>query len=181
MTADPASAGAVAPPADPTLADLPRLRGAFAAFPTGVTVVTVGGGTPHGMTANAFTSLSLNPPLALVCVNRDARMHRLLPPASGFGISVLAANQADVARWFSNRERPAGAAQFAEVAWSPGHRTGAPLIEGALAWFECTLWGSHDGGDHTIFVGRVVSVVRQEGGGPLLFHNGSFLSIRPKE
>lgn len=168
------AAGAAAPEA---LADQLQLRTALAAFPSGVTVVTVGGSHPHGMTANAFTSVSLYPPLVLVCIRRDARMHEALVGVDSFAISVLAAHQEGLARYFADRQRPPGAAQFRNVDWSPGHATDAPLIHGALAWLECTLWSTYDGGDHSIFLGRLVSAARRDGGQPLLFVGGRFCGL----
>jgi flavin reductase (DIM6/NTAB) family NADH-FMN oxidoreductase RutF len=150
------------------------LRGAFGAFATGVTVLTVGGATPHGMTANSFTSVSLDPPLVLVCVDRGAVMHQALPGAVHFGISVLAADQESVARHFANRRRPLGLAQFDAVEWLPGPRTGAPLIIGAIARFECAVWRTYNGGDHTIVLGRLLSFDRDEGAEALLFLHGRF-------
>lgn len=175
------SAAQVAPEAPLAAADARRLRTAFAAFVTGVTVVTVGGRTPHGMTANAFTSVSLDPPLVLVCVDRDARMHQALPRADGFGVSVLAAHQEGIARHFASGGRPRGLAQFATVGWSPGSHTGAPLIDGALAWFECTLWGSYGGGDHSIFVGRLLAVDRHDHAPPLLFFDRTFRQLAKED
>jgi flavin reductase (DIM6/NTAB) family NADH-FMN oxidoreductase RutF len=164
-----------------TTVDRHQLRTAFAAFATGVTVVTVGGESPHGMTANAFTSVSLDPPLVLVCVDLAARMHQALAHAGGFAVSVLAAHQERIARHFASGDRPAGLAQFASVGWSPGGRTGAPLIDDALAWFECTLEDAYDGGDHSIFIGRLVSAVRQEHIPPLLFFDRRFRRLEDKE
>lgn len=159
-----------APPAAVT--DPHRLRNVFAAFATGVTVVTVGGDQPHGMTANAVASVSLDPPLLLVCIKHDARMHQALVHCEGFAVSVLAVHQGSVARHFASGHRPLGIAQFATVGWSPG-RTGAPLIDGAVAWLECRVSGVHDGGDHSIFVGRLVSA-RRDRGEPLVFFDGQF-------
>lgn len=168
MDVEPARSGDVADPQ--------ALRRAFGTFATGVTVVTVGGAAPHGMTANSFTSVSLEPPLALVCVEREAVMHRSLHQSRLFGISVLASHQITIARHFADRHRPLGMAQFAVVECRPGAATGAPLIVGAVAHFECQLWRSYDGGDHTIFVGRVLSLnVTEEH--PLLFAQGTFGQI----
>ncbi|GIF08492.1 flavin reductase family protein [Actinoplanes siamensis] len=154
--------------------DAAALRRGFAAFATGVTIVAVGGEHMHGMTANAFASVSLEPPLVLVCVDREALMHTRLPAATGFGISVLAAGQEEIARHFASRRRPLGAAQFESVDWVPGPVTGAPLIAGALATFECELWRTCDGGDHTIFIGEVVFMDRDTDRDALLFLNGRF-------
>ncbi|MFE9207050.1 flavin reductase family protein [Micromonospora sp. NPDC007230] len=157
--------------------DTKQLRGAFGTFATGVTVVTVGGPAPHGMTANSFTSVSLDPPLVLVCVERRAVMHEALQAAGTFGVSVLAADQEKIARHFADKWRPLGRAQFDAVDWVPGRATGAPLIEGALARFECTLSRAYDGGDHTIFIGRLLSVERQREEEPVLFFRGRFRQV----
>jgi flavin reductase (DIM6/NTAB) family NADH-FMN oxidoreductase RutF len=164
----------------PEVNDTALLRRSFGAFATGVTVVTVGGASPHGMTANSFTSVSLDPPLVLVCIGRDANMHRSLGAAEAFGVSVLAAGQERVARHFANRRRALGAAQFDSVDWSPGPLTGVPLIEGAIAGFECELWRAYDGGDHTIFTGRLLSMQRGVDGNALLFFNGRFRRLSPR-
>lgn len=155
------------------------LRGAFGAFATGVTVVTVGGGRPHGMTANSFTSVSLDPPLVLVCVDRRAVMHGNLTVAGWFGISVLAAHQEGVARHFANRSRRLGRSEFDPVDWLPGPLTGVPLIDDAVARFECELWRSYDGGDHTIFLGNVLSLERRTDEDVLLFVDGRFRRSSP--
>ncbi|WP_422771045.1 flavin reductase family protein [Plantactinospora sp. WMMC1484] len=154
--------------------DAQSLRRACGAFATGVTVVTVGGGVPHGMTANSFASVSLEPPLLLVCIDRKAIMHGCLDGTRSFGVSVLAADQEAVARYFADRRRPLGAAQFDSVDWRPGPVTGAPLISGALAHFECDVWRSYDGGDHTIYLGSVLSVGQPEGADALVFLRGRF-------
>ncbi|MEV7008607.1 flavin reductase family protein [Streptosporangium sp. NPDC051022] len=155
------------------------MRRAFGKFATGVTVVTVGGGTPHAMTANSFTSVSLDPPLVLVCVGRNAIMHGCLAAAGAFGVSVLAAHQEAAARHFSNRWRALGAAQFDTVDWLPGGLTGAPLLTGTLARFECELWRTYDGGDHSIFIGKVLSLEQQDDQDALLFFHGRFRQIIP--
>ena len=100
--------GAAGLPAGEGIADPSELRHILGRFATGVTVVTVGGDHPHGMTANAFASVSLRPPLVMVCVERDARMHRLLTAGEAIGISVLAADLAAVARYFADRAGDAG-------------------------------------------------------------------------
>ncbi|MFD0692204.1 flavin reductase family protein [Actinomadura fibrosa] len=161
-------------PVPRTAPDAWTLRRTFGEFATGVAVVTVGGADPHGMTANSFTSVSLDPPLALVCVGHEAVMHGRLA-AGSFGISVLAAAQEPVARHFADRSRTLGAAQFDGVDCEPGPVTGVPLIRGALARFELRACDVHEGGDHSIFVGRVLSLdrpaARQEA---LVFHRGGF-------
>lgn len=158
----------------PVTMDSRTLRRAFGTFATGVTVLTVGGVTPHGMTANSFTAVSLDPPLVLVCVDREAVMHACLTRADDFAISVLAAEQEQVARYFADRSRPMGGAQFDAVDWAPGRLTGAPLIEGAMAHFECRISRTYDGGDHTIFLGQLLSLDQPSDGEALLFLSGRF-------
>ncbi|WP_445282567.1 flavin reductase family protein [Streptomyces sp. DSM 118148] len=165
---------AAAPPRDAVTGDPARLRRALGSFATGVTVVTVGGPSPRGMTANSFTSVSLDPPLVLLCVGNDAVMNRVLAGTDTFAVSVLGAGQEDVARHFADRSRPAGAAQFDAVHWLPGQASGAPLIAGAAAHFECARWRAYDGGDHTIHLGRVLALDALPGREPLIFHHGRF-------
>jgi len=161
-----------------SLLDARGLRTAFGTFATGVTVLTVGGPAPRGMTANSFTSVSLDPPLVLACVDRDANMHASLQAARYFGVSVLAADQEPVARHFADRSRAPGLAQFDAVDWLPGLQTGVPLIRGAIAWFECRLWDTYDGGDHSIFIGRLLAASRPDPDAAqpeaLLFYSGRF-------
>lgn len=160
--------------------DTTLLRRAFGAFATGVTVVTVGGRTPHGMTANSFTSISLDPPLVMVSVGRNAVMHQIMLGSRRFAVSVLAADQEGIARHFADRRRPLGLAQFDAVDWVPGRRTGAPLIEGALVRFECELWRTYDGGDHTIFIGNLLAMDRPGEDDALLFFHGRFRQFGPE-
>ncbi|PZV92799.1 NADH-FMN oxidoreductase RutF, flavin reductase (DIM6/NTAB) family [Micromonospora phaseoli] len=160
------------PPPDGHLATGRELRRVFGTFATGVAVLTVGGEHPHGMTANSFASVSLDPPLVLVCVGRSTVMHACLAEASGFGVSVLAAGHAGIARYFADSRRPVGPEEFSGIRTVPGARTGVPLIAGALAWFECEPWRRYDGGDHTIVVGRLLSAARVAAGAALLFHDG---------
>ncbi|NVI88921.1 flavin reductase family protein [Actinomadura sp. BRA 177] len=155
------------------------MRRTFGTFATGVTVVTVGGAAPHAMTANAFTSVSLDPPLVLVCVGHDAVMHDCMA-AGRFGVSVLSDGQEAVARHFADRGRPLGAAQFSGVGCRTGPLTGAPLIEGALAHIECEVQRRCDGGDHTIFIGRLLGMDLFANGDPLLFYRGRFRLLEPE-
>src|SRR5215213_4602118 len=138
-------------------------------FTTGITVVTaVSARLGHGMTANAFASVSLDPLLVLVCVVRDALMHKVLEEAGRFAVSVLAA-------YFSDSGRPGGMAQFVPVGWHPGPVTGAPLLDGALAYLECAVEAVYNGGDHSVFLGRVRWVERARAdGNPLLYFGGRY-------
>jgi flavin reductase len=155
------------------------LRRTFGRFATGVTVMTVGGPEPHGMTANSFTSVSLRPPLVLVCVDQQAIMHERMV-VGRFGISVLSEHQENLARHFADLRRPLGAAQFDGVDNEPGRLTGAPLLRGAVAHFECELSHAVDAGDHTVFIARLLALGRapeSETDEGLVFVGGRFRRI----
>lgn len=135
----------------PTPVEPGQFRTVLSHFATGVVVITGRDedGAPVGMTAVSFTSLSLNPPLILVCPSRTSTSW---PRISGrrFGVNVLAGDQTDVSAVFAK----SGADKFAEVEWYPGPN-GMPLIAGAIAQLECDLESVHPGGDHHIAIGRV--------------------------
>jgi flavin reductase (DIM6/NTAB) family NADH-FMN oxidoreductase RutF len=156
------------------------LREVMSQFATGVTVLTTPGACGHGMTANAFTSVSLDPPLVLCCVARPARFHESVLCSRSFGVSMLSADQQDVAGYFADRRRPHGPIQFDVVDWAPGPHTGAPLLAGALAWLECGLVEVYDGGDHSIFVGKVLSSSRGPDRQALLFFGGGYHEVTPR-
>jgi flavin reductase (DIM6/NTAB) family NADH-FMN oxidoreductase RutF len=160
-------------PTDPTSREY---RDSVGMFTTGITVLTAASDRfGHGMTANAFASVSLDPLLVLVCVVKDAMMHKVLDEVGRFAVSVLAGDQEDLARYFSDPGRPSGMAQFLPVAWHPGPVTGAPLLDGALAWLECDVEAAHDGGDHSVFLGRVRFADKApDGGDPLLHFGGRY-------
>lgn len=160
--------------APPSALDTVRLRAVLGRFSTGVTVVTADAGVPCGMTANAFTSVSLDPPSILVCVHRDAAIYRAVRKAGCFAVSVLSAGQEDMARYFADRSRPRGAAEFEAVGWSPAPLTGTPVLDGSLAWLDCALTTSHDGGDHEIFLGSVLAVGSGTAQDALVFFDGGF-------
>ncbi|HEV7979568.1 flavin reductase family protein [Amycolatopsis sp.] len=179
------------PPERPVLKRLPApsarrlseqggLREVMARFATGITVLTAGGEQGHGMTANAFSSVSLDPPMVLCCVSRAARMHSAIVAAGSFGVSILGAEQNELARYFADWRRPGGLAQFDEVDWSAGPQTGAPLLDGALAWLECRLAHSYEGGDHSIFVGEVVTADRGQVQDALVFYGGGYHQVGPR-
>jgi flavin reductase (DIM6/NTAB) family NADH-FMN oxidoreductase RutF len=151
-----------------------EMRGIFGRFATGITVVTAGREIPRGMTANSFTSVSLEPPLVLVCIQRNATMHETISEAGSFAVSVLAAHQERVARLFADRKRPRGKLEFDAVDAIPGPHTGAPVLSGALAWLECKLATTYDGGDHSIFLGEVETIGRGKTEDALLFYDGGF-------
>jgi flavin reductase (DIM6/NTAB) family NADH-FMN oxidoreductase RutF len=152
-------------------------REAAGRFATGVTVVTTRAGeTDHAMTANSFTSVSLDPLLLLVSVDKAARFHRAVLDAGIFGVSVLSGAQVEISRWFARRGRPldARSAGF-------GHRsgtTGVVLFDGALATFECRVSATQDAGDHTIVIGEVVALDIEPGDAkPLVFYRGRYRTL----
>ena len=146
-------------------------------FATGVTVITVDyEGQVQGMTANAFTSVSLDPLLVLVCVDRKARTHAHLHAKKRFGVNVLAADQRIISEYYARPDRTHERAK--EEAGARFDRTaqGTPVLHGALAYLECRLHGVQEAGDHTIFVAEVEEVVVREGE-PLLFFRGDYREI----
>ena len=156
------------------------LRRCFGTFATGVTVITAGGPSPSGMTANAFSSVSLDPAMVLVCVKLDAVMHQSILAEQGFAVSVLAAHQESVARYFADKKRPRGPREFEAVRWQPAPVGGAPVIEGSLAWIDCRLAAVYDGGDHSIFIGSVLEMGRNDTRDALLFYGGAFHRLEPE-
>lgn len=154
--------------------DRDELRGVLGRFATGITVLTASSGVPRGMTANAFASVSLEPPLVLVCVHREAAIHRAVMDSESFAVSVLAAHQEHLARYFASHTRPRGEREFDAVSWTPGPSTGAPILDGALAWLECRIAGAYDGGDHSIFLGSVLGTGRGPARGALLFFRSGY-------
>jgi flavin reductase (DIM6/NTAB) family NADH-FMN oxidoreductase RutF len=153
-----------------TTEDFKRAAGSF---PTGVTVVTTmdAGGRPYGCTANSFTSVSLDPPLVLCCLDRRAPSLAAIRERGQFAINVLSAEQEGWSRQFARRAPD----KFAGVAVSPGV-LGLPLLDGCLAALECALEGTYGGGDHLIVVGRVHKVhVNGDDARPLLFYRGRYL------
>ncbi|HEY1272870.1 MAG TPA: flavin reductase family protein [Terriglobales bacterium] len=150
-----------------------EFRKAMGCFATGVTVITVDQeGEVHGMTANAFSSVSLDPMLVLVCVDHRARTHSHLHAKKRFGINVLAENQRAISEYYA---RSSETHQHAEQAGAHFDRTGhgTPVLRGALAYLECRLHSAQDAGDHTIFIAEVEEVVVRDGN-PLLFYRGQY-------
>ena len=143
-------------------------------YATGVSVVATSyDGVRYGMTVNSLTSVSLEPTLMLFCCELDASLHQPVLATGVWAVSVLPATQADVASWFATRGRP-GVDQFTGQTAQPGPVTGAPILEGALAWFECRTWATYDGGDHTIVVGEVLDMGCGEDRPGLLYFRSSY-------
>lgn len=152
--------------------DVDEFKRAAGSFATGVTVVTArtDAGKRFGFTANSFTSVSLRPPLVLLCLDRRAPSLLGFTGGVAFAVNVLAADQEDVSRHFARHAED----KFAGVTWRPG-ASGAPLLDGCLATIECRLEHSFYGGDHVILVGRVLDVAVSDGE-PLIFHRSRYLT-----
>lgn len=123
-------------------------------YASGVVVITARiDGADHAMTANSFTSVSLNPPLVLFCVQRDSRFHDAIAVASRWVVNLLSADQAPAARWFAERGRPL-AGQM-DVVEHTRDEDGVALLTGSIGHIACTTQSIYPGGDHSIVVGRV--------------------------
>ncbi len=150
------------------------LRGAMRAFPTGVTVVTSHGPAgPYGMTVNSFTSVSLSPPRILFCADALGRGAGVLEANRVFAVNLLASRQHWLSQRFARRDRPRGAAAFADVEHGFA-ATGSPILLGVCAFLDCRIVASHLCGDHVILIGEVVALEADEDLAPLLFHGGRY-------
>jgi flavin reductase (DIM6/NTAB) family NADH-FMN oxidoreductase RutF len=150
---------------DPAMA----LRRTLGMFATGVTVITIlKGEQVHGMTANAFMSVSLDPPLVLVSIDRRTKMCGLLYEGSHYGVSVLCETQSALSDRFAGRAANGAADPRFDLVRE------TPLVDGALAHFVARVERSYWGGDHSLFLGRV-EYARQHAGAPLLFHGGRYV------
>jgi 3-hydroxy-9,10-secoandrosta-1,3,5(10)-triene-9,17-dione monooxygenase reductase component len=149
-------------------------RDTLGTFPTGVAVVTASGpGGPAGLTTNAFSSLSLDPPLVLVCFDRGSRTLAVVRETRRFAVNVLRSDQQDLARLFAGKAPHPE--KFAAVTHTEDH--GVPVLDGALAWLVCDLDALHPGGDHEVGIGAVTALGRDPGGRPLVFHGGEYRSL----
>lgn len=146
-------------------------------FATGVTLVTTRiGGEPWGMTANSFTSISLDPPLVMVSVSQGLTTNTAIREHGAFAVNILRADQMWIAQRFALRERPPD--QFGDFPWREG-ATGSPILEDCLGWVDCRLHDATEQGDHTVFFGRVERISLAEHGDPLLYYGGAYARIDP--
>ena len=146
-------------------------------FATGVTVITVDhDGEVHGMTANAFTSVSLDPMLVLVCVDHTTHTHAHLHAKKRFGINVLCEDQRAISDYYARPERTHEHAEAEAGARFDRTSLGTPVLHGALAYLECRLHTAQEAGDHTIFIAEVEDVVLEDGN-PLLFFRGRYRRV----
>jgi flavin reductase len=154
-----------------------EFRRALGSFATGVTVITVDyEGEVHGMTANAFASVSLEPLLVLVCVDQKARTHAHLQAKKRFGVNVLAESQRAISEYYARPIRTHERAEQEAGARFERTTHGTPVLQGALAYLECRLHTAQEAGDHTIFIAEVEHVRVREGD-PLLFYRGRYHGI----
>jgi flavin reductase len=161
-----------------TQVDPGQFRTALGSFATGVSVMTtIVDGVPHGMTASAVSSVSLDPPLVLVCVARDALMATRVLDGGVFALSFLAEDQSGAASAFADPERTKGAAEFADVARRT-EATGAPVLDGNVGWVDCRVWSVTDGGDHLVVLGEVLAL-GTDTDRPLLYYRGAYGEFRP--
>jgi flavin reductase (DIM6/NTAB) family NADH-FMN oxidoreductase RutF len=150
-------------------------RGTLSNWASGVTVVTSRAGDDvRGMTASAFCSLSLDPPLVLVCIDKSAIMHDFVVKSNNFAINVLARDQEDVSRACASRR----VEESRRLEGIPYHEeaTGSPVLDHAIAYLDCRVENAFEGGDHTIFVGRVEAAGARDGE-PLLYFRSAYRSI----
>jgi len=150
--------------------DRTELRRVMGHFATGVAVITTRAvdGKPHGLTVNALCSVSLDPPLLLVCLDKRAESHPALGRAGAFAVNILGHRHEDLSRRFAT----SGGDKFGHVSHRVG-RTGVPILDGVLGVVECRVIAAHDAGDHTIYLGEVEHLEASEGD-PLLFFRGKY-------
>lgn len=150
-----------------------RIMGHFA---TGVTVVTSGGDNPAGLTANSVTSLSLDPPLILFALGKEAGSQNAFRESRCFAVSILSSAQQEI----SNRFATPGPKDFSDLKTQTAE-TGAPILGESLAWVDCRVTEVLEGGDHDIFIGEIVAgELLQERGDPLLYYAGGYRQVAPQ-
>lgn len=154
--------------------DQRAFRDALGQFPTGVTVITANpeGCKPFGVTANSFSSVSLDPPLILWSLQKNSDTFAAFEKADNFTVNVLAADNQDISNQYAKKNQH----DLDEDHFTFGD-SGSPVLNGALVSFECTKHASHDGGDHVILVGKVQFVSEVSNADPLVFHSGQYRTL----
>ncbi len=151
-----------------------RLRTLMGHFATGVTVVAARHGPfMAGMTANAIATISIDPPLLMARIARKSETHGAVLGSHAFSVSVLADDQQELAECFALPTTATKLKSFCGADWHEAE-TGSPILEGALAYFDCRLTERHDGGDHTIFLGEIVAAGYREDAAPLLWYGSQY-------
>ncbi|MGY9072564.1 MAG: flavin reductase family protein [Acidimicrobiales bacterium] len=155
---------------EPSAIDGASFRNVLGQFATGVTAVTATvDGKPHGMAIGSFTSVSLDPPLVAFLPGKTSASWLAIRESGSFCVNIMAADQMATCGVMASKADD----KFAEVDWRPGP-TGSPIIEGSIAYIDCSIEAIHDGGDHDIVVGRVVELEVTETKDPLLFFKGGY-------
>jgi flavin reductase (DIM6/NTAB) family NADH-FMN oxidoreductase RutF len=153
-------------------------RDAVGAFATGINVITTRNEeNGYGLTANAFSSVSLDPPLVLICVGTTSQGCQVIQDIGAFAVNVLSAEQEPLSRYFASKDRPRGRDAFRDVPHSEAI-TGCPLLHGAVAQLDCRLHAAHEAGDHMIFIGAVVALNIDPEAKPLVFHGGAYAALK---
>lgn len=161
--------------------DSREFRNVLGTFATGVTVITTGKDPMfHGMTAQSFSSLSLDPPLILVCVDKGASMVDFLNDCQAFTVNILSAEQEEAMWYFASKERPAPPDEFKDVDYTVGV-TGCPRLKHATTVIDCVVHEVLPGGDHEIFVGEVKAFEELSQDEPILFYRGRGRTLAPEE
>ena len=157
------------------------LRSMMGRFATGVTVVAARHGPLlAGMTANAIASISIDPPLMMASISRRAETHVAVVGSHAFALSVLASDQQELAECFAQPTTADKLKRFCDAPWHEAE-TGSPILEGALAYFDCRLTARHDGGDHTVFLGEIVAAGYREDADPLLWYGSEYRRLAPAD
>ncbi len=150
------------------------MRDLMAHFATGVTVVAARHGPLlAGMTASAIATISIDPPILMASIARKAETHGAIIGSHAFAVSVLAEDQRELADCFAQPTTATKLTRFCDAAWHEAE-TGSPILECALAYFDCRLTERHDGGDHTIFLGEIVAAGYREDAAPLLWYGSAY-------
>jgi len=161
----------------PSAVDKASFRYALGHFASGVTIMTIGAkGRLHGMTVSAFASVSLEPPLILVCVEHSTLMHRLLHEQATFAVNILGERGEATSRFFADNAR-LEAPEFREGSYRLG-ATGAPILLDATAYLEARVYGKHEAGDHTVVVGEVLGLEVLSETDPLIFYRGGYRQLK---
>jgi flavin reductase (DIM6/NTAB) family NADH-FMN oxidoreductase RutF len=157
--------------------DPKEFRKVMGQFATGVTVVTTRtpDGRPHGLTANAFMSVSLDPPLVVVSIDKKADTHKYIRDSGVFCVNILKEDHQHISEKFASKDPD----KFEGIAHADIH-TGAPVFDDALAWIDCEVVDEFEGGDHTLFLGKVTAL-EHRGGKPLLFFSGKYRKLPDSE
>jgi len=154
-----------------------QMRAMLGRFATGVTVVAARHGPfLAGMTANAIASISIDPPLMMASISRRAETHGAIIGSHAFALSVLTRDQRTLAECFAQPTTADKLKRFCDAEWHEAE-TGSPILEGALAFFDCRLTDRHDGGDHAIFIGEIVAAGYREDAEPLLWYASGYREL----